>query len=151
MLHRPQIGGMTLDNFVIDSINRRFSWTTGEIVSNIQNERHLNHTETQCPSQERTMKHQGIQCERIGRMADTRSIGTETEPVIHSAKTGQLLEANPFAQDQVNGLFDNKENEKPKFDSKNFKPPRELNQNNKQDEFEDDWFDEYVEQIMSKN
>ena len=116
---------------------------SGKNSIHCQNERHLSHSEVQCPSQERQMNHRSVQCELIGAMVDTRSIGSGPEPQIHSARTGELLCTSQQARSQVNELFDNKENQKPKLKSKKFQPPRDLTKKNDSDDFEDDWFEDY--------
>ena len=54
------------------------------------------------------------------------------------------MNSNQLAKAQINELFDNKENKRPKLNSKSFQPPRKLNKKNEDDEFDDDWFDEFV-------
>ena len=102
------------------------------IDSHRQNERHLNHAEIQCPSQRR-MNDQAIQCELIGRTPDTRSIGSGTDTIICSAKTGESLQTSQMAQNQVDKLFDGKENKMPSLKSRNFKSPREIVKKNEPD------------------
>ena len=73
----------------------------------------VSHAVVQCPSQIPATNDQAIQCELIGRMVDTRSIGSGPDLAgnleIRSAKTDELLSISKEAQAQVNELFDTEE------------------------------------------
>ena len=91
----------------------------------------VSHAVVQCPSQIPATNDQAIQCELIGRMVDTRSIGSGPDLAgnleIRSAKTDELLSISKEAQAQVNELFDTEE-KKQNFRINKFQPPRKMNE-----------------------
>ena len=99
------------------------------------------------------------QCTLIGRMVDTRSIGTGPDGLeIRSAKTGEILGTSQIAQSQVDKLFDSKENEKPRFKSSNFKPPRNTSEimnleysQSKKCNVKTDSLDDDLENLLNRN